>query len=72
MRGIQARLGLVAAGLGVCLEAASYAHSSRTDVRFIALTGTPVTARIQLAWTPRRPGAKRDLVLQIARDTVAP
>ena len=71
MRGIQARLGLIAAGLGVSLEAASYASASHSGVRFIPLAGEPVKARIQLAWNPRRLDPKRDLVLGVARSTRA-
>jgi DNA-binding transcriptional LysR family regulator len=67
IRGIQARLGLVAAGLGVSLEAASYASTSHSGVRFVPLAGDPVKARIQLAWNPQRFDPKRDLVLDVAR-----
>jgi DNA-binding transcriptional LysR family regulator len=67
LRGSQARQGAVAAGLGVSLEAASYADSRHRHVRFLQLTGAPITARIQLAWTPARPDPRRDLVLDVAR-----
>jgi len=69
MRGIEARLGLVGAGLGVALEAASYAPTSRTNVRFLSLSGNPITARIQLAWTPLHANPRRDLLLTVARET---
>jgi DNA-binding transcriptional LysR family regulator len=69
MRGSQARQGLVAAGLGVSLEAASHADSGHRGVRFVPLTGRPITARIQLAWAPARPDPRRDLVLRVARET---
>lgn len=69
MRGIQARLGLIAAGLGVSLEAASYAHGSPTNVRFVALAGNPLAARMQLAWSRRRSEHQRDLLLSVARET---
>ena len=71
MRGSQARQGLIAAGLGVSLEAVSYADSRHRRVRFLPLTGAPITARLQLAWTPGRPDPRRDLVLRVARETAS-
>ena len=71
MRGSQARQGLVAAGLGVSLEAASYADFRHRDVRFVPLAGQPVTARIQLAWTEAGHDPRRELVLRIARELAA-
>jgi DNA-binding transcriptional LysR family regulator len=67
LRGSAARQGAVAAGLGVSLEAASYADSRHRHVRFLPLIGEPLTARIQLAWTPARPDPRRDLLLDVAR-----
>lgn len=72
MRGIQARLGLISAGLGVSLEAASYADSSPASVRFVSLSRTPITARMQLAWSRRGGEPRRDLFLAVARQTVKP
>lgn len=68
MRGSQARQGLVAVSLGVSLEAASYARARHRDVRFVPLSGTPVTARIQLAWTEGWSDPRRDLLIGIARE----
>lgn len=66
IRGIQARLGLVAAGLGVSLEAASYARSRGGDVRFIPLADPPIPARLQLAWRRGSTDPRVELVLRIA------
>ncbi len=49
VRGIDARLSYIAAGLGVGLEAASYAALGRAGTVFRPLHGEPVHATIQLA-----------------------
>lgn len=72
MRGIRARQGLIAAGLGVSLDAASYTDFRGHDVRFVPLTGPPVTARVQLAWCDMRPGPRRDLLMHVARELTNP
>jgi DNA-binding transcriptional LysR family regulator len=55
VRGIDARLSYVAAGLGVGLEPASYAAVRRDGVVFRPLRDDPVAATIQLARTRRPP-----------------
>jgi hypothetical protein len=49
VRGIDARLSYVAAGLGVGLEAAADARVRHEDVIFVPLRGEPIVGTIQLA-----------------------
>lgn len=72
MPGIQARQGLIAAGLAVSLEAASYTASRHDGVRFLPLTGPPLRASIQLTWTDLRPDPRRDMFIEIAREIAGP